>query len=108
MAGSQEGSAIMQYTIKELDELKKHLAECLAAGIETQIAPIVAKADSAVAKVEAMEGRMNAHAEEIGKLQRNQAKAITMWTLMIGALGTGLTLGFNYIKGWISSHLHLS
>jgi hypothetical protein len=98
----------MEMTFKELDELKDHLAQVLEGGISKQIAPILAKADSAVAKVESMEARVAAHAEEIGRLKANQAKAITMWTLMIGALGTGVTLGFNYVKGWLATHLHLS
>src|ERR1700722_18485683 len=98
----------MEVTIRELDELKNHLAECLAAGIDKQIAPIVAKADTALAKVEGMEARVTAHAEEISKLKGQQAKALAVWTLMITAIGAGVTFGFNWLWSFVKSHLHVS
>lgn len=96
----------MDINIHELEELKNHLAECLAAGIDKQISPIVTKVDGAVAMVNSMEARITAHATEISKLKATQAKALAVWTLMITAIGAGVTFGFNYIWTWLKTHVH--
>lgn len=110
MAGATEGGATMslEITIKELDELKAHLGEALASNFQKQMDPVVRQVEASTTRLAGVEAVQRSIVEDVSRLKANQVKALAVWTLMVGAIGTGVTLGFNYIKGWIFSHLHIS
>lgn len=98
----------LEITIKDLDELKDHLATTLEISLQKQMDPLIKQVESATARVAGVEAVQKSIVEDVSKLKSNQMKALAVWTLMISAIGAGVTFGFNYLKTWIFSHLHIS
>lgn len=98
----------MNLSFNDLDDLKKHLAESLESSFDKQMSPIVRQVEAATTRVAAVEAVQKSIIEDVGRLKANQMKALAVWTLMIAAIGAGVTYGFNYLKAFIATHLHLS
>lgn len=96
----------MNITIKDIDDLKTHLELAIGARIDTRLDQITGIVGGFSGRVGAVEKAQEAQAGKVAGLEKNQAKALAAWTVMIGLVATGMTLLFAQIKSWVTNHFH--
>lgn len=94
----------MQISLNDIDDLKKHLEEAIGSKVDAALGKVTAAVQGFDTRVKTLEHAHEAHEARVHKLEQNQAKAIAAWTVMVAAVGTGLTLFFNQVKAWLMGH----
>ena len=93
----------LRLTLKDIDDLKKHLEDAIGAKVESALAKVTGAVNGFDDRVKGIESKQTEQGSEIGRLKANQAKALVGFAVLC----TGVTLLFNQVKGWILSKFHV-
>lgn len=96
----------MNISLNDIDDLKNHLETAISAKIDQRLDQITGIVGGFSGRVQAVEKAQESQAGKVAGLEKNQAKALAAWTVMIGLIATGFTLLFAQIKSWVTSHFH--
>lgn len=85
----------VEITLKDIDELKEHVATAVTADVKATLDPMLKDIKAALAEIPTLKA-------DVKKLQANQGKALIGWTVLVMG-GTAL---FNSARTWLMSHIH--
>lgn len=87
--------------IDDAEQLKRLIVDPMIAAVKVEMQGHV---DQMVSVVKDMKTHVDDHDERLNTLEKNQKKGMVGWGVLTLAVGTGVTLAWNYIR----SKIHFS
>lgn len=93
----------MNISLKDIDDLKNHLADSLRGDLAKVLEPLIHKVDAVEKRISSVESTQGAQAEVVSKLKANQAKALVGWTALVAGVTSITTAVVAYAHTWFAS-----